>query len=72
MKMVRTKTQVAAKQEGEEGGLLGQYVRTFGNLKYLLLVQICKGFCEAIYRDLLPHNLGTFLWILIRQRGVIY
>ena len=40
MKMVRNKTQVAAKQEGEEGGLLGQYVRTFGNLKYLL-VQIC-------------------------------
>ena len=32
MKMVRNKTQVAAKQEGEEGGLLGQYVRTFGNL----------------------------------------
>ena len=71
MKMVRNKTQVAAKQEGEEGGLLGQYVRTFGNLKYFL-VQICKGFCEAIYRDLVPHNLGTFLWILIRQRGIIY
>ena len=70
MKMVRTKTQVAAKQEGEEGGLLGQYVRTFGNLKYLLLVQICKGFCEAIYR--VPHNFGNFLWILIRQRGIIY
>ena len=43
MKMVRNKTQVTAKQEGEEGGLLGQYVRTFGNLKYFL-VQICKGF----------------------------
>ena len=71
MKMVRNKTQVAAKQEGEEGGLLGQYVRTFGNLKYFL-VQICKGFCEAIFRDLVPHNLGTFLWILIRQRGIIY
>ena len=56
---------------GGTGGLLGQYVRTFGNLKYLL-VQICKGFCEAIYRDLVPHNLGTFLWILIRQRGIIY
>ena len=47
MKMVRNKTQVAAKQEGEQGGLLGQYVRTFGNLKYLL-IQICKGFCKAI------------------------
>ena len=58
MKMVRNKTQVTAKQE--EGGLLGQYVRTFGNLKYFL-VQICKGFCEAIYRDLVPHNFGTFL-----------
>ena len=71
MKMVRNKTQVAAKQEGEEGGLLGQYVRTFGNLMYFL-VQICKGFCEAIYRDLVPHNFDTFLWIFIRQRGIIY
>ena len=71
MKMVRNKTQVTAKQEGEEGGLLGQYVRTFGNLMYFL-VQICKGFCEAIYRDLVPHNFGYFLWILIRQRGIIY
>ena len=71
MKMVRNKTQVTAKQEGEEGGLLGQYVRTFGNLMYFL-VQICKGFCEAIYRDLVTHNFGTFLWILIRQRGIIY
>ena len=69
MKMVRNKTQVAAKQEGEEGRLLGQYVRTFGNLKYFL-VQICKGFCEAICRDLVTHNFGTFLWIFIR--GVIY